>query len=158
YDALSYCWGDPIKRRRIVIDGTLVSVTQNLYSALARVRDEVATPVCLWADAVCINQGDASEKAHQIPLMREIYTDAEQVWIWLGESTPGDEDEGGWEFANFLEKTSHTDRTPPEQKYVWAFPSVDVPPPTDERWASFFAIFSRPWFSRLWIVQEVVLA
>ncbi|KAM7206118.1 Heterokaryon incompatibility protein (HET) domain containing protein [Naviculisporaceae sp. PSN 640] len=157
YDALSYCWGGTAKCREIMIDSTPVSVTESLYAALVSLRDDVV-PICLWADAVCINQADPVEKEHQIPLMRDIYTNAQNVWIWLGESSPDDADNGGLEFAEFLEQASYTDRTPPEKQYVWAFPSEDVPPHTDERWARFFAIFSRPWFSRLWIIQEVVLA
>lgn len=157
YDALSYCWGGTVMSREIMIDSAPVSVTESLYTALVTVRDDIV-PVRIWADAVCINQADATEKKHQIPLMRDIYTRADNVWIWLGESHPQDEYEGGVEFAEFLEEASYTDRTPHENQYVWGFPSEDVPPPTDDRWARFFAIFCRPWFSRLWIIQEVVLA
>ncbi|KAM7210060.1 hypothetical protein V8F06_014555 [Rhypophila decipiens] len=138
YDALSYCWGSATKPRQIMINSTPVSVTESLYTALVRVRDDVV-PVCLWADATFT------------PTLTN-------VWIWLGESSPQDPDEGGLEFAEFLEEASYNDRTLLENRYVWAFPSENVPPPSDERWARFFTIFCRPWFSRLWIIQEVVLA
>ncbi|KAK8009676.1 hypothetical protein PG989_000609 [Apiospora arundinis] len=39
----------------------------------------------LWIDAVCLNQYDTSEKAHQIPQMGQIYREATDVKIWLGE-------------------------------------------------------------------------
>lgn len=36
---------------------------------------------------MCINQDNTDEKAHQIPLMGEIYTWAEVVYIWLGDGS-----------------------------------------------------------------------
>lgn len=88
--------------------------------------------------------------------MREIYSRSKNVYIWLGESKP--EDEVAVNFAKFLEKASATDRTPDKKQHVWAFPNDNVPRLTDERWNQFFALFNRPWFSRLWIIQEVVMA
>ncbi len=38
----------------------------------------------LWIDAVCIDQGNAAEKAAQIPLMGEVYSRAARVVGWLG--------------------------------------------------------------------------
>jgi len=41
-----------------------------------------------------------------------------------------------------------------EKKCFWAFPNDQAPDPDDER---FFVVFKRPWFGRLWIIQEVTL-
>jgi hypothetical protein len=38
----------------------------------------------LWADAICINQKEDEEKNHQVPLMERIYSRAQQVFAWLG--------------------------------------------------------------------------
>ncbi|KAL1653251.1 cell separation during budding [Didymella pomorum] len=38
----------------------------------------------VWADALCINQDDLSERAHQVTLMGRIYSQAERVVVWLG--------------------------------------------------------------------------
>jgi Heterokaryon incompatibility protein (HET) len=38
----------------------------------------------IWADAICINQIDTSEKTEQVPLMADIYERAELVLVWLG--------------------------------------------------------------------------
>ncbi|KAF3004767.1 hypothetical protein E8E13_001344 [Curvularia kusanoi] len=43
-------------------------------------------PDLLWADAICINQADLSERGDQVQLMREIYSNAMRVIIWLGDS------------------------------------------------------------------------
>ncbi|KAH7224386.1 uncharacterized protein BKA55DRAFT_545969 [Fusarium redolens] len=39
---------------------------------------------CLWVDAICINQSDVSERTHQVGMMREIYSTASRVLIYLG--------------------------------------------------------------------------
>ena len=44
----------------------------------------------IWIDALCINQqDDRGEKSIQIPLMREIYSRAQQVVIYLGVESAG---------------------------------------------------------------------
>lgn len=84
YEALSYTWGDENDRREIVVNGYIVDVTFNLYSALCRLRLEDETRV-LWIDALCINQTDLDERSQQVQLMRNIYTTCEQTVIWIGE-------------------------------------------------------------------------
>lgn len=41
----------------------------------------------LWVDSICIDQTSASEKTVQIPLMGDIYGQAKNVLVWLGEGT-----------------------------------------------------------------------
>ncbi|ORX96758.1 heterokaryon incompatibility protein-domain-containing protein [Clohesyomyces aquaticus] len=41
----------------------------------------------IWVDAICINQDDADEKSHQIPLMGDIYSAAGTVYDWLRPGT-----------------------------------------------------------------------
>jgi hypothetical protein len=38
----------------------------------------------LWADAICIDQGNVEERCFQVTLMGEIYSRAERVVLWLG--------------------------------------------------------------------------
>ncbi|CAN9409200.1 unnamed protein product [Alternaria alternata] len=84
FTALSYVWGDPEHKRSIVCDGVLFPVTENCYSALWNLSKKLQGLV-IWVDAICINQEKTSqEKEWQIPLMGDIYTKAQQVYIWLG--------------------------------------------------------------------------
>ncbi|KAH7246888.1 heterokaryon incompatibility protein-domain-containing protein [Fusarium solani] len=64
YEALSYTWGDPKVTREIIVNGYLVNVTFNLYSALYRLRQPEEMRV-LWVDALCINQTDVDERGQQ---------------------------------------------------------------------------------------------
>ncbi|KAF2726553.1 hypothetical protein EJ04DRAFT_571167 [Polyplosphaeria fusca] len=95
FEAISYVWGDPRRRRDITIDGVTLSVTQNLHGALTAFRhrpvvgssdeSDARRPVRrLWADAICINQEDLQERTSQVVLMSSIYAGASRVLSWLG--------------------------------------------------------------------------
>ncbi|KXX82220.1 Heterokaryon incompatibility protein 6, OR allele [Madurella mycetomatis] len=78
--------------RAIRIDGSPVSVTANLETALSYLwhDPEVGQHRTLWVDAICINQADLTEKASQIRMMYEIYASAASVLAWTGEASETD--------------------------------------------------------------------
>ncbi|EME47179.1 hypothetical protein DOTSEDRAFT_97708, partial [Dothistroma septosporum NZE10] len=88
YSALSYTWatetGDATKSKSIELDGKPFAVTENLHSALLRIRSDKQEPQRLWVDAVCINQCDEEEKSRQVSMMEHIYSFATKVIGWLG--------------------------------------------------------------------------
>ena len=55
-----------------------VNVTCNLESALRHLRKQ-DVDIHIWADALCINQSDVSEKALQVRLMSQIYGNEKHV-------------------------------------------------------------------------------
>jgi len=72
--------------RKVDVYGRLKStmVSPNLESALRRFRHE-SSPRTLWIDALCIDQNELSKEPQtQIPNMAQIYSQASQVYIWLG--------------------------------------------------------------------------
>jgi hypothetical protein len=84
YEALSYTWGSNTNPECIHVNGSgLLEVTRNLEEALQHLRS-IDTPRILWIDAICVNQGDLSERSEQVPRMAEIYSLAHHVVIWLG--------------------------------------------------------------------------
>ncbi|KAM5359124.1 hypothetical protein ACJZ2D_014730 [Fusarium nematophilum] len=96
YEALSYTWGSPANKHKILIDGKPFQVTGNLFAALQHLRCPTSlrenVPVryqgphrLLWIDAICINQEDIDERNFQVRLMWHIYAIAGQVSVWLGE-------------------------------------------------------------------------
>jgi hypothetical protein len=83
YRCLSYVWGDFKKKRSIIFEDQVYSVTYNLHDALCQLQvDENTDPV--WIDALCMNQLDDEEKNQQVPLMGPIYKQAFEVIVWLG--------------------------------------------------------------------------
>jgi hypothetical protein len=63
-----------------------IDITTNCEAALRQLRN-LFGPLSIWVDAICINQDDVGEKTSQIPLMEEIYTWAQPVYVWLGPGT-----------------------------------------------------------------------
>lgn len=85
FTALSYVWGKG-SDEAISCNGCDIKITRSCHQALVSLREKCGD-LTLWVDAVCINQDDDNEKAHQIPMMGEIYTWAEAVYIWLGDGS-----------------------------------------------------------------------
>lgn len=88
----------------------------------------------LWVDAICINQSDGEEKNQQVRAMNRVYSNAVEVTAWLGlQRLPG------WiKWREAAAKTSeHGD---------WLL-SENV-----------LEVAERPYWSRMWIVQELLLA
>jgi hypothetical protein len=97
YKALLYCWGDDYPKKQIRLNGILVDIRPNLYSALWHIASNRHN--ILWVDALCINQDDLRERANQIQHMKYIYHKAEEVFAWLG-----DADENTKAALNFIGK------------------------------------------------------
>ena len=109
----------------------------------------------LWADAICINQGDVGERNSQVSLMGDIYSKAQTVWVCVGEPAES------WD----MEHAQAVAATLYSKASDYAFASdrksnfIDgIPAPTDGCWRVFQDIMVQPWFSRVWIVQEIILA
>jgi hypothetical protein len=88
FEALSYVWG-VCKEEDLVpveVGGHEFRVTPNLKDALQYIRKE-EEDICMWADAICINQQDEEEKSIQVGMMRDIYKTAEIVTVFLGAGT-----------------------------------------------------------------------
>ncbi|OOF91228.1 hypothetical protein ASPCADRAFT_134633 [Aspergillus carbonarius ITEM 5010] len=166
YEALSYTWGSPFKSDHIKVDGKRLPITANLFYALHHLRHPTDTRT-LWVDAVCINQNDTRERGHQVQQMRNIYSHATHVIFWLGPGTY--ETNAILDSLRELEKKSHQHGSSTNWKL------------SDERWGDLWAsvketlrprypgvgevqktgmklLLDRPWFRRIWIVQEVANA
>ncbi|KAG9191419.1 hypothetical protein G6011_09507 [Alternaria panax] len=82
YDALSYAWGTLPPSIECICDGNMILLRENLASALEYLRLPQDGRY-IWIDFLCINQDDLDEKAVQIPRMKNIYSKASTVIIWL---------------------------------------------------------------------------
>jgi hypothetical protein len=90
YTTLAYSWGrnkdgDASLCRRLILDGCLLNITENLYDFLVQMLHVPGSADLLWIDAVCINQNNNTERNAQVSLMAHIYTMASDLIIWLGE-------------------------------------------------------------------------
>lgn len=115
YTAISYCAGDPTDTKPILVNGVRFNVFANLAHALDITRDFwtktfPSTECLLWADQICINQSNLTERSHQVGFMRRIYSSAAQTLICLSTSHPHQEDETntlGIEWLTELHQSVH---------------------------------------------------
>lgn len=154
WTAFSYTWGEPHYRGELICNGFIVSITANLHSTLRRVR-LVDKPLLLWADAICINQGDNQEKEAQVRLMQRIYTRADLVVADLGEA--GDDYD---DVATVFNALWHVVRTTAvyEQIDYERLEMFGLPAHTDAKWEKWRRFLARPWFCRVWVMQEYAFA
>ncbi|KAL4892128.1 heterokaryon incompatibility protein-domain-containing protein [Aspergillus ambiguus] len=158
YEALSYAWGTSLEKEECLCNGAPFHISRALGQALRGIHRQSASE-WIWVDAICINQTDAEEKAHQVAGMGELYSCADQVLIWLGEES----DQSGLACSLLPELTEriwalHENEGGWRPRKTEDIVSQRLPPPEDPLWRSVFLLYSRDWFQRLWIVQEIVLA
>ena len=150
YEALSYMWGPKGEFKSISVEANTCFVMENLWSALShlRLKDEVRV---LWIDAICINQDDVVERNHQVTQMGGIYGNATRALVWLGKSNQ----ESSLAFS-VLSKTG--------EDSDWASysdTSILCPPASEKGTLKLKAIQSicyRQYWTRLWIIQEILMA
>lgn len=158
FKALSYHWDGVKETHGLTTSEGLVSLTGSLYLALHAIRD-VHHKVTLWVDAICINQDDSREKRIQIRLMGEIFHRAESVIAWTGGGTESSDRamEALLQIRTLDLKPSTWPSTLPPVPASWA--GKKCPSSEDVgTWEDIALFFERPWFSRVWILQEVALA
>ncbi|KAF2175585.1 HET-domain-containing protein [Zopfia rhizophila CBS 207.26] len=146
FEALSYTWGDPSLVSQIVVNGIVWDVPRNLASALRILRDLPETKVGMsyWVDALCIDQNNTEEKNSQVKKMKSIYSHARAVIAWLGEEEETDAD--AIDIINSLHRTFFVAT---ERKQGLEFKA--------EQWAALARFLKRPYWERLWIIQELAV-
>lgn len=135
YVAISYMWGDKAAHKPIYIRqssgawGELM-LGRNAWSFLHHEISIQRSNMWFWMDAICIDQSNMVEKSHQVARMANIFSRAEKVLIWMP----------------FLGEvpvpktvTNSTSRTEYDDWLICE-------------------IVSNEYWTRLWIVQEVILA
>ncbi|KAK2754453.1 heterokaryon incompatibility protein [Colletotrichum kahawae] len=165
YDALSYVWGDASTRREITVNGLSFLVTENLYTALKRLRSIPPEGDCafafFWIDAICINQDDAVEKSRQVPQMNRIYTNAFRVFVWI----PPTELRHNAELAAATQTVRDLFRVDKARWWEEQLAKKNQVTMSLEEFVAWQPIFHQvtlfewhSWFSRIWTLQESVLA
>ncbi|OAQ60520.1 heterokaryon incompatibility [Pochonia chlamydosporia 170] len=188
YDALSYSWGKSKPNRPIIVEDGGKSyrlwITRPLELALLHLLESKVTELPLFVDQICINQaskgqgGDDNEKAHQVRLMRHIYSSCNRTIVWLGTATRGSDE--WFKYTRELSNEGVLSRVmgPRVATFMQVFDAVmdssiqvtghqkedrdDILEllrlrgdqyPLD----GFIDVLDRSWFNRLWTIQEACL-
>lgn len=161
FETISYCWGDPKDQAVIDVEGFHLRVPISAIELLQQFRYQDRDRH-LWIDSICLNQLDLEERGHEVARMHHIYSKGQRNLIWLGldngtaaaasraihaimediESHP----EITEAFCHCIEDSR---KSPEFPDHVSLLKRLAAP---------FIELLSRPWFSRLWVVQEAVLA
>ena len=153
YNAISYTWGTDPPNKSIRLNDSEFLVRENLYHALRSFRraDEDRR---IWIDALCIDQSNTDERNSQVARMREIFANATEVAVWLGEAPSGARQFG-------------------MEKIPWLLRLFSTPGWADGREglksslsSEYFLktldcvswVFEHRWWRRIWVIQEVAVA
>jgi len=165
YQALSYVWGDSTQKVRMNIyegDKCLsVYVTQNLEAAIrdltspirGRYYGKLLQPLCLWVDALCIDQNNDQERSMQVQIMAEIYARAFGVLVWLGPIS-GSQTEQELNIQQVKDLLVDGLKRPYQMRSdrgdsTWLA--------VDSNYFAMKKLLLHPWWSRIWVVQEAIL-
>jgi hypothetical protein len=167
------------QKNPIICNRRVLEIGMNLFGAvkllfagqraggdLSQIQPGLSLSEYIWIDAICIDQSNFDERNHQVKLMAQIYQKAEKTIIWLGEEDNSVADAvkvigtigkaapflvKNWnEIGDIFASSKRLDERD--------FSSYGVPAFTRSEWHSVLAFYSRTWFRRMWILQEVVLS
>ncbi|KAN0068665.1 Heterokaryon incompatibility protein (HET) domain containing protein [Elaphomyces granulatus] len=131
YDALSYVWGGPAKPRFISISEHN-STSRHDFPVTENLHEALS-------HAVCIDQENDREKEQQIQFMAKIYGQANCVVAWLGKA------------ADDSDQALEEIRVAGVKKWTFSSNYKTVQ-------QAVLALLQRPWFRRIWVLQEVAAA
>ncbi|KAH7268548.1 heterokaryon incompatibility protein-domain-containing protein [Fusarium solani] len=151
YEAVSYTWGgesgDAILRHPVYVGEywDILLQTGNCCAMLRYLRPSRGERT-LWVDAICINQKDTRERGEQVAKMGQIYSQCLQVILWLGD--------------DIAVKTS---KSFPTRHRLHELQSLHISMPTNDtsrppNRLTIQKLLERRYFSRAWVLQELVLA
>ena len=161
YEALSYTWGTDPPSNYLWLSGRVLPIRPNLETALTFLRLPQQSRL-LWVDAVCINQGDVDERSRQVQYMRLVYKNAARALVWVGRKTPGVE--YGFQmaqrlvsFRQMMDEQKHS-QEPLDQKAVAQLRDSYLEDMPKESLYRLLELCHRPYFKRVWCIQEIAAA
>ncbi|KAH7379863.1 heterokaryon incompatibility protein-domain-containing protein [Cadophora sp. MPI-SDFR-AT-0126] len=168
FEALSYVWEPVDETVEITLNGRPLNVTINLEAFLrktaqdrARKDSDDTDATYIWIDALCIDQRNISERSAQVKMMGSIYSHATRVTVWLGS--------GGDGMKRAIHRIKESSRFTsqlggaqaimmPENRATLRARLQDTTKDENNERKEMFEFFKSPWWTRMWVLQEVALA
>jgi hypothetical protein len=154
YHAISYVWGDPESNTTILINDKPFQVRTNCEFALKQAYWQ-AKSLYYWVDAICIDQENLDEKSKQVAMMGNIYKRAAHVFACVGNHT----DDSLFLFQNIgpflLTMCESESWTKSLILNLSRRPGLFK---TRRLIRACMDFARRPYFSRLWVLQELKMA
>ena len=160
YHAISYLCGPDTPVKPIQVGNQLMLVRDNCLEVLKQITC-FKTGQYYWIDAICIHQNDDNEKSCQVSIMGDIFARAKHVLAYIG-SHYDDSEFAMRMVAASEEYSSERGLTPgseprrerSDNDWLATLSSTDVRRFTQ----AMAALTRRPYFQRVWIVQELLVA
>jgi hypothetical protein len=156
YYTASYVWGErTFSTTSIHVRNGSIPVLTSLAPFLRMIatHGDFKASDWWWIDSLSINLEDAQERERQVRIMAKIYKSARRAIIWLGE-----EKEDGSDCTNAIEFLHYL------STLQIAFNGDDVAmrtslenPEFAEKCGAISNLLARPWWTRVWTLQEFVL-
>ena len=160
YTAVSYAWNHDAGYERIYVEDQVLMIKRNLWKCLQCLR---LTWRCIWADAICIEQGNIAELNHQVGIMGKIFANAAVVSVWLGSIVQdhiAPEDVLRERQASNTPGVHNRTLVPPLASFMVDFPvaTLDNDDFSQDLAHSIHGIARAKYWTRTWIIQEFLLA
>ncbi|KAH7381815.1 heterokaryon incompatibility protein-domain-containing protein [Cadophora sp. MPI-SDFR-AT-0126] len=165
--ALSYTWGATLHPEPLTINGHSLHVSSNLHSFLSLISTMKDFPpdTWWWIDSICINQDDEREKSSQMEIMGRIYKTAYRTVVWLGEEVDSlhifEQEARDCRGAiknlyRLCDEKKHVDgKSKVESRAAMAWLRE---PKSGVDWRALRCLFLRPWWKRVWTLQEFLIS
>lgn len=137
--------------KEIMVNGNRYQVGWNLYQVLEHIAKKLYEQDAKWEarnrwwiDAICIDQNNDAEKEAQLRIMRHIYASAAEVIAWVGPGNPN------------TNPTMRVLQSIEQETFLSIFKSKPY-----ERSRIFHTLedlFNRPYWTRVWILQELAVS
>ncbi|CZS98848.1 uncharacterized protein RAG0_07409 [Rhynchosporium agropyri] len=147
--ALSCVWGDKAERKKLRIGLYALEITASLEYALRHIRDQNRVSY-VWADGVCIDQDSIEDRNLQVSQMGVVYSTARSTIIFLGPSSPE---------SDLVTKIISRGKGPPH--ILNPANGEDTVATSDTfAYSNMFEehIMGATWFTRVWVLQELILS
>jgi len=114
----------------------------------------------LWVDAICIDQGNLTERNNQVRRMKNIYEDAEDVIVWLGPQV--DNSDLAMQHLQSIEEfccNGQGNQVAAVQKMITrSVVSINNEIVFDPQpWIALSFLLNRTWWRRVWTLQEATV-
>ena len=160
YTALSYEWGPEGGDYTISVNNTPFSIRKNLYDFLHTWTGVKDSDTPWFIDYICIDQSNDEEKASQVQLFGSLYSNATNVVAWLGPMPSYgifDPPLDGYLY-NWYKSMYAPDRV--ANLCLKVIPGGSASSNEDKEGVllAYLAARLSTFWTRLWIVQEIILA
>lgn len=153
---VSYTWGEGFSNELISVNGCDKQVLRSLMPLLQMLCSGSCPDFNLqedwfWIDSICIDQANINERAAQVKLMGQLYRQAAQTIVWLGEET--EDAKQGLDFILTLSQSRISLRQAVKRHQKKVPPELEGHP----GWKSLERLLSNPWWRRVWTLQEFTI-